>query len=150
VVTLFKSIVVGTDGSPTAQKAVTQAAELAKAFDAKLHLVSAFRPSAGVTAGVSAVGIPAGQDEWQILARQAVEDHLTVTAAELRHDGLETEIHAQPTSPVEAILDVANSTASDLIVVGSKGMTGARRVLGSVPNSVAHRASCSVLIVKTT
>jgi nucleotide-binding universal stress UspA family protein len=48
-----------------------------------------------------------------------------------------------------AILDIAQSQDADLIVVGNRGMTGARRVLGSVPNSVAHGARCAVLIVPT-
>ena len=48
----------------------------------------------------------------------------------------------------ELIADAAEVEA-DLIVVGNKGMTGVRRVLGSVPNSVAHSAPCSVLIAFT-
>ena len=48
-----------------------------------------------------------------------------------------------------AILGIAESEDADLIVVGNRGMTGARRVLGSVPNSVAHGARCAVLIVPT-
>ena len=51
----------------------------------------------------------------------------------------------------DAILDVAEEQAADLIVVGNKGMTGAKRfLLGSVPNKVSHHAPCSVLIVRTT
>ena len=55
----------------------------------------------------------------------------------------------RPAAAADAILDTAESIGADLIVVGSKGMRGARRVLGSVPNSVAHGAGCAVLIVKT-
>jgi nucleotide-binding universal stress UspA family protein len=47
-------------------------------------------------------------------------------------------------------LSVASAYDADLIVVGSKGMAGPRRILGSVPNSVSHRADTAVLIVKTT
>ena len=57
--------------------------------------------------------------------------------------------HAVADSPADAILDTAKAVGADLILVGSKGMRGARRVLGSVPNSVAHGAECAVLIVKT-
>jgi nucleotide-binding universal stress UspA family protein len=147
---MYKSIVVGTDGSSTAKGAVLEAAKLAKAFDAPLHLVSAFRPPAAVAAGASAYGIAAGQEEWQILARTIVVSQLDAQAAELRSDGIDVHTHALPVNPVDGIIDIANSTGSDLIVVGSKGMTGARRILGSVPNSVAHKADCAVLIVKTT
>jgi nucleotide-binding universal stress UspA family protein len=146
---MYKSIVVGTDGSATAKGAVAEAAKLAKAFTAPLHLVSAFRPPAALAAGAAASGIAAGQEEWQILARNVVVGQLDAMAAELRADGIDVHTHALPVNPVDAILDIATSTESDVIVVGSKGMKGARRVLGSVPNSVAHKAPCAVLIVKT-
>ena len=59
--------------------------------------------------------------------------------------------HALPGDPAKAILMVADEAGADLIVVGSKGMQGPRgKILGSVPNDVAHHANCSVLIVKTT
>jgi nucleotide-binding universal stress UspA family protein len=63
--------------------------------------------------------------------------------------GLEAEAHAVSGDPVSAILDVAEEVAADLVVVGSKGMHGTRRFIGSVPNSVSHGANCAVLIVKT-
>jgi nucleotide-binding universal stress UspA family protein len=58
--------------------------------------------------------------------------------------------HALPGDPAKAILSVANEVGADLIVVGNKGMKGAKRVLGSVPNDIAHQAPCAVLIVSTT
>jgi nucleotide-binding universal stress UspA family protein len=64
-------------------------------------------------------------------------------------EGLRTRTHATSGAPADAILETAESCGADLIVVGSKGMRGARRVLGSVPNSVAHGAGSAVLIVKT-
>ena len=68
-----------------------------------------------------------------------------------REAGVEVEIFARQGDPADAILDVAEETKADLIVVGNKGMTGARRfLLGSVPNKVSHHAPCSVLIIRTT
>jgi nucleotide-binding universal stress UspA family protein len=64
--------------------------------------------------------------------------------------GVTTEVHAATADPADALITVADREGADLIVVGNKGMKGARRVLGSVPNSVAHRANCSVLILPTT
>ena len=53
--------------------------------------------------------------------------------------------------PRTRFLDVAEEQGAELIVVGNKGMTGAKRfLLGSVPNKVSHHAPCSVLIVRTT
>ena len=64
--------------------------------------------------------------------------------------GVESEIHARAGTAADVILDVAEELDADLIVVGNKGMTGTRRfLLGSVPNRVAHHASCNVLIVRT-
>jgi nucleotide-binding universal stress UspA family protein len=63
--------------------------------------------------------------------------------------GLEPVVHAATGSPSEAIVRVAEQVQADLIVVGNKGMKGVRRVLGSVPNSIAHSAPCSVLIADT-
>ena len=58
---------------------------------------------------------------------------------------------ARQGEPADAILDVAEEENADLIVVGNKGMTGAKRfLLGSVPNKVSHHAPSSVLIVRTT
>jgi len=61
------------------------------------------------------------------------------------------QAHAREGEPADAILDVAEEINADLIVVGNKGMTGARRfLLGSVPNKVSHHAPSSVIIVRTT
>ena len=65
-------------------------------------------------------------------------------------EGVRAEYHAAKGDPAEAIVRVADRLDADLIVVGNRGMKGVRRVLGSVPNSVAHLANCSVLIVDTT
>ena len=148
---MYKSIVVGTDGSSTARGAVDEAARLAKAFDAPLHLVYAVSQSGAAAAavGVGAPGMAGAGALWDDMARDQAEERLASLAGTLRADGVKVESHVVPGSAVGALLDVAAATTSDLVVVGSKGMTGARRVLGSVPNGVAHRANCSVLIVKT-
>ena len=64
--------------------------------------------------------------------------------------GVPVEIFARRGDPADAILDVAEEQGADLIVVGNKGMTGAKRfLLGSVPNKISHHAPCSVLIIRT-
>jgi nucleotide-binding universal stress UspA family protein len=80
-----------------------------------------------------------------------VEDILKEAASELGKDGVQVETFARQGDPADAILDVAEEHNADLIIVGNKGMTGAKRfLLGSVPNKVSHHAPCSVLIVRTT
>jgi nucleotide-binding universal stress UspA family protein len=71
-------------------------------------------------------------------------------AAQLaKSEGIEVELHPRKGDPADALLAVAKDTDADLIVVGNRGMTGARRVLGSVPNKVTHHADCNVMVVKT-
>jgi nucleotide-binding universal stress UspA family protein len=141
------SIVVGTDGSDTAQKAVTEAVRFAKALDAKVHVVSAFEPLRGARVH----GAPEGAAKvWAPLPDDEVEAILSQAAAAVRHAGLDATTHAVRDDPADALLRVAESVDATLIVVGSKGMHGRRRfALGNVPNKVSHRAQCNVLIVAT-
>jgi nucleotide-binding universal stress UspA family protein len=60
------------------------------------------------------------------------------------------ETHVVTGNVADAVVAIAEEQNIGLIVVGNKGMKGVRRALGSVPNDVAHKASCSVLIVDTT
>jgi nucleotide-binding universal stress UspA family protein len=141
-----EAIVVGTDGSETAKLAVGEATRLAKALDVELHLVSAYRPLRG--AHVS--GAPEGAAKvWQPLPDSQVESILEQAAAGVRLQNVKYQTHMSEGDPGDALLAVAKQVDADMIVVGNKGMQGARRVLGSVPNKVAHHAPCSVLIVST-
>ncbi len=143
---MYKTIVVGTDGSATADRAVEVAANLARQWGAALHLVTAYRSSEpGMGAAAGAPMVDAGQQE----VRRDAADSIGERAKASWGNGIETKPHAVAGHAADAILDVANEVGADVIVVGSKGMRGARRVLGSVPNSVAHGANCSVLVVKT-
>jgi nucleotide-binding universal stress UspA family protein len=79
----------------------------------------------------------------------AIGEGLEAQAEALRARGIEVDTHAVSTTPARAILDVAGKVGADLVVVGNRGMTGAKRVLGSVPNTLTHQAKCAVLIVPT-
>jgi nucleotide-binding universal stress UspA family protein len=65
-------------------------------------------------------------------------------------EGIDVDIHTAVGDPADVIVRRADEIGADLIVVGSKGMRGTRRILGSVPNRVSHKAGCHVLIAKTT
>jgi nucleotide-binding universal stress UspA family protein len=147
---MFKSIVVGTDGSETASEAVRQAVELARGIGAKIQLVSAYEPVPESRLREEKQQVP--QDlQWMINPREDVDATLEDAAEMVRTAGVEVETYARQGDPADAILDVAEETEADLIVVGNKGMTGAKRfLLGSVPNKVSHHAPCSVLIIRTT
>ena len=147
---MFSSIVVGTDGSDTAGKAVLQATELARQVGAKVNLVSAYEPVSGQRLREERREVPKDL-EWMVNPREDVEATLKEAAEKLEGAGVKVETYAREGDAADAILDVAEETGADLIVVGNKGMTGTKRfLLGSVPNKVSHHAPCSVLIIRTT
>ena len=147
---MFTRIVVGTDGSQSAAEAVHQAMDLAKLAGAHLGIISAYAPVSKRRVQGEQAGAPADV-QHEFGPREDVNLVLDAAAAAARNLGIEVQTHPVEGDPAEAILNVAEQTKADLIVVGNKGMTGARRyLLGSVPNNVSHHAPCSVLIVRTT
>jgi nucleotide-binding universal stress UspA family protein len=140
---MFKNVLVGADSSATALRAVEAAVELAAALGAKLHIVTAYK---AVT--VALPEMP--PDIFYSTQVEAADELLLELTSVAKKANVEVEIHAATGEPGAAIVSVATRLGVDLIVVGNKGMRGKRRVLGSVPNSVAHHAPCAVLIVDTT
>ena len=147
---MFKSIVVGTDGSDTATQAVRQAVDLATAVGAQIEVVSAYEPVPAQRLREERRETPEDL-QWAINPREDVDATLEAAAALAREAGVEVSVYPRQGDPADAVLDVAEEREADLIVVGNKGMTGAKRfLLGSVPNKVSHHAPCSVLIIRTT
>lgn len=147
---MFERIVVGTDGSETAGEAVRQAIELAKATGAKLDIVSAYEPVPQSRLREEAGEVP-GDVAYAVGPKEDVNVVLEGATGPAKAAGLEVNTHAREGDPADAILDLAEEIHANLIVVGNKGMTGARRfLLGSVPNKISHHAPCSVYIARTT
>ena len=147
---MYSSIVVGTDGSETAKEAVRQAIDLAKAVGARLQVVSAYEPVSRERLRDESRQAPEDL-QWMVNPREDVDATLAEAAERVAAAGVESRTYAREGDPADAILDVAEERGADLIVVGNKGMTGAKRfLLGSVPNKVSHHAPCSVLIIRTT
>jgi len=147
---MFKSIVVGTDGSDTATQAVRQAVELASSIGAKLEVVSAYEPVAESRLKDERRDAPEDL-QWAINRREDVRATLDSVVALADENGVSANIYPRRGDPADAILDVAEEQSADLIIVGNKGMTGPKRfLLGSVPNRVSLHAPCSVLIIRTT
>jgi nucleotide-binding universal stress UspA family protein len=147
---MFGRIVVGTDGSDTAGHAVRQAIDLAKLSGAELEIVSAYEPISQERMRGESAELP-GDIQYTVNPREDVNLILENATGEAKREKLEVRGHAREGDPADAILDVAEETNADLIVVGNKGMTGAKRfLLGSVPNKISHHAPCGVLIVRTT
>ncbi|GAC1410949.1 MAG: universal stress protein [Actinomycetota bacterium] len=122
---MYKKILIATDGSATASKAATVGADLAKSVGAELLVLHVGDPGAG--------------------------EGVLKDATARFGTGLTVHTKSVNGDPADMICDTAETEGVDLIVVGNKGMTGAKRfLLGSVPNQVSHHAPCNVLIVKTT
>jgi nucleotide-binding universal stress UspA family protein len=140
---VFKNILVGADNSATALRAVQAAVELARIHGATLHIVTAYKPQS--------VRIPNLPPELEFARTVHPADVLLEELESVaRLANVPAEMHAATGEPAEAIIRVADRVGADLIVVGNKGMTGAKRfLLGSVPNKVSHHAPCSVLIIRT-
>jgi nucleotide-binding universal stress UspA family protein len=140
---MLATVAVGTDGTATASMAVEAAVEIAQRFDAKLVLLSAFQ-------GTRSRGAPSASEEadWAFDNDARVREMLSRTEQELREREIECRTLHDEGDPAEVLIRLAEECEADLLVIGNRGMH--RRVLGSVPNTVTHRAPCSVYVVKTT
>ncbi len=152
---MYSNIVVGTDFSETADQAVQHAADLAKTCGAIVHVVSAFKPVMTGNVAASSLeamafgGVTSLQDAQSKIADE-VESRLGRIASDLGSKGLTVKTYSAAGDPADALLDVAEASKADVIVVGNRGMGGTKRfILGSVPNKISHHSPCSVLIVHT-
>ena len=124
---MYTRILVGTDGSATAAKAVARAVEVAASSGASLTVMTAGRG-----------------DRSQRVVDEAAAEH--------SGSGVAIDTAVVDDEPVSALIDTASSGGYDLVVVGNKGMTGVSRFfkLGAVPNKLSHHLPTSLLIVRTT
>jgi nucleotide-binding universal stress UspA family protein len=128
---MFTTVVVGTNWSDTAEVAFVKALELTRQGGGRLHVVTASPQSPPPASGPAAAASGS-----QSLGPDFQADVV-----------LERTLDRLGANDVDVIVAVAEQVGADLIVVGNKGMH--RRVLGSIPNTVSHRAKCDVLIVQT-
>lgn len=139
---MLSTVAVGTDGSATASEAVEAAIEIAQRFDAKLVLLSVFQDASYASSARDP------ELQWAVNKDARVREILNRTEQELREREIECTSIIDEGEPAEVLTRLAEECNADLLVIGNKGMH--RHVLGSVPNSVTHKASCSVYVVKTT
>lgn len=143
---MYSTIVVGTDGSATAARAVHHAMHLAVAVRARLHLVTAFTRIPAMAMSVAAVspGALAAVDDGHWI--EPLHDRFSEAADRV---GVDLERHVIEGPPATVLIEVARTVGADLIVTGNHGLNGVRGLLGSVPKSLAHHAPCAVLVVPT-
>ncbi len=137
---MYKNIVVGYDGTERAKRAVEQAADLATALGSRLHFVTAVPKNQIHKVGEST-------DEQYLSCVEIAEGQLTQLATKYNH--LDFRASAAVGAPAKVIVEEAERVDADLIMVGNKHVQGVSRVLGSVADDVAQKASCAVLVAKT-
>ena len=143
---MLQTIAVGTDGSDTARRAVDFAMDMAERFEAKVVFASAYRPVSETRLTRERDAAP-GDVQWSVNPNQEVEQVLRDAEDVARERGLQFASEARTGDPADVLVSIAADSGADVLVVGNKGMH--RRVLASVPNTVSHKAPCSVMIVKT-
>lgn len=161
----YRKVLVGTDGSPTAMRAVEMASALAQGFGMSATVVTAYEPPSkqeldqlrsGGTDAISAWGASKTQREtpkefqWRIAGAAQAEDILERAAEHAAKFGAEPEVRAVEGPPAQTLLDIAEEEDFDLIAVGSVGMTGTKRfMLGNVPHRLSHHTPTDILILHT-
>ena len=144
---MLETIAVGTDGSATATKAVEFALDLAEHYNARIVFVSSYRPVSESRLRQEQKEAPQ-ELQWSLNPAEDVEATLRDVEEMADQRGLKWTSVAKEGDPADVLVDLAEAHDADVLVIGNRGMH--RRVLGSVPNSVSHKANCSVMIVKTT
>ncbi len=145
----YGTIVVGTDGSETAGRAVLQASKIAAAEGARVVIVTAYTPSGTSVPGADVV--PA-DIRFTLTDRVQAEELAARGRVIAKEEGVgKVVVQAISGDPANVLLEAAKDFDADLIVVGSRGLTShAHFILGSVAASVAHHAPCDVLVAHTT
>jgi nucleotide-binding universal stress UspA family protein len=143
---MLSTIAVGTDGSETAAKAVDFAIDMAERYGSRLVIASSYTPISEDRLAKEQTDAPQ-EIQWSINPMEDVEATLREVEEKAGERGLKTVSEARQGDPADVLCDIAEQHDADVLVVGSKGMH--RRFLGSVPNTVSHKAPCSVMIVKT-
>jgi nucleotide-binding universal stress UspA family protein len=144
---LIQTIAVGTDGSPTATKAVEFALDMAERFGSNVVFISSYHPVSETRLRHEQKDAP-DEIQWAINPAEDVEATLRDVEEMADQRGLKWQSEAREGDPADVLVDLAEKHGADVLVIGNKGMH--RRVLGSVPNSVTHKAGCTVVVVKTT
>ena len=154
---MFTHILTATDGSEGAKHAVSAAAELARRYGAKLTVINVFEPpvppmppvGAAIPMGLDAASFGAWNDaarEWAAAMKESVEANVRDAVGP---EPLDYVFRQETGHPADTILRAAESGKADLVVVGSRGLSGIKSfLLGSVSDRVVHHSHCPVLVTK--
>lgn len=140
----YRTIVVGTDGSSSAERAVVQSVELAAADGARLVIVTAYERTDATPDERAPADV-----RWMMADPNEAERHARHARSLATGRGVgDVVVQALEGDPADELLEAADTFDADLIVVGSVGLTDSSRfLLGSVASNVLHHAPCDVLVV---
>lgn len=161
----YRSILVGTDGSPTAMRAVDMASSLAARLGIDPTIVCAYQPPteqelkamkadpsdpvAQWGAGKTSRETP-DEFRWRIADATKAKDILERASEHASKQGVSADVRAVEGHAAETLISIAEKEDMDLIAVGSVGMSGAKRfMLGNVPHRISHHAPTDLLILHT-
>jgi nucleotide-binding universal stress UspA family protein len=142
----FRKILVPVDFSSHSAHALEIAIELAKTFQGKLHLLHCYSINVGAISPYGLV-IPESFDRD---IRDAAQRQLAQWQERATSQKVEAETEVSPVFPSEAIANTAERIGADLIVMGTRGLSGVKHVLlGSVAERTVRIAPCPVLTLKS-
>jgi nucleotide-binding universal stress UspA family protein len=142
--TPVRRLVVPTDFSPTADRALSRAIDMARALPARIELIHVHSPVLVLPPPIDMVSLSTVFPK----AQEKMEEALEARAGRVRDAGVECDIQLLEGSPHVEIVALADKVQAELIVLGTHGRGGlAHAVLGSVTERVIHRATCPVLVV---
>jgi nucleotide-binding universal stress UspA family protein len=149
---IYRTVVVGTDGSESSLRAVARAGALAGTSGAALVIACAYLPMEADERELAQAQDTLRDDAYQVVGSHPAEDTVRTAHERASKAGAkDVKTVAVQGSPVEALLDVVRRENADLLVVGNRGLAGIKgRLLGSVPADATRRSGCDVLVVHTT
>ena len=149
----FQRILVAVDGSEGSRKASEVGVDLAEKFGAQLYVLHAFRGYPEYMTMFPTAPSPSGEaiEQYEAYAKKAALEVVGRTVAIAEKRGIKAKAHTTETigSAVQVITDYAASEKIDLIVMGTRGLGGFKKMLlGSVSSGVVTHAPCTVLVVR--
>lgn len=145
---MFKHVLLPTDGSDFANAALTKGAQFAKSISAKVTVAFVTPPWDVAAPAEVVIAFPAQEVEANM--RKAAEETLSAAKALVEAEGLSCDtLHVPEKHPAEGVLEAAEKSGSDIIVLGSHGRRGlSKLLLGSTAQEIATRSHIPVLIIR--
>ena len=150
----YKKILVPYDGSSFSKNALTEALEIAKVFNSKIYVLSVLEIASDVPSGLLSEVV---NKRLNKLKREIGLPKKFATPTKLQHQinecakhGIDIQIEVLMGKATDSILKFANKTKTDLIIIGSQGLHGMKKItaIGSVSRRISEEAKCPVMIIR--